>query len=114
LAQQPRLLDGQVRQYLDVGDGVGKRESISSPYLQRSQHFQLFALCFRKIELTFTGPDVCEQEVVRNASNEFIHGRLVVQASGELWKISPPYDPAIEYADKTFLFLTQGDTSLHE
>jgi hypothetical protein len=39
--------------------------------------------------------------VVRDASNEFIHGWLVVRVGGEPRKISPPHNPAIEYANKT-------------
>src|ERR1700692_88212 len=96
LAGQPRLLSRQVGQYLDIGDGVGKRESISAPHLQRPQHFQLFAIGLRKIELTFADPDVCDQEVVGDASNELINGWLVVQAGGEPRKISPSHNPTIE------------------
>src|SRR5712671_8083627 len=98
---QSRLLGGQVCQDLDVGDRIGKRESISPPHLQRSQHFHLFAIGFGKIELTLAHPDVCDQEVVRDASNEFIHGWLVVQARAEPRKIPPSHNPAIEQADKT-------------
>jgi hypothetical protein len=36
---QPRLLGRQVCQSLDIGDGIGKREPISAPHLQRPQHF---------------------------------------------------------------------------
>src|SRR6266581_8934894 len=92
----PRLLGGQVCQDLDIGDGIGKRESISTPHLQRSQHFQLFAIGFWKIELTLTDPDVCDQEAIRDASNEFIHGWLVLQARREPRKISSSHNTAIE------------------
>src|ERR1700689_5974902 len=88
LVAQPPALDRQVRQDLDIGDGIGKRKSISASDLQRSQHFQLFAIGFRKIELPFAEPDVCDPEVVRDASEEFIHGWLVVQARRESRKIS--------------------------
>src|SRR5882672_11894294 len=64
--QRPRSLGGQVRQDLDIGDGIGKRESISAPHFQRPQHFQLLAIGFRKIELTLADPDVRDPEVVRN------------------------------------------------
>src|SRR5229473_1451008 len=111
---QPRWLGGQVCQDLDIGDGIGKREPISAPHLQRPKHFQLFAIGLRKIELTLTDPDVCNQEAVRDASNEFIHGWLVVQARGEPGKISPSHNPSIEQADKTLCFFAQGDTGLHQ
>src|SRR6266699_882173 len=114
LWDQPRLLGDQVRQYLDIGDGIGKREAISAPHLQRSQHFQLFAIGLRKTELTLADPDVCDQEVVRDASHQFIHGWLVVHARGEPRKISPSHNPAIEQADKTLGFFAQGNTGLHQ
>src|SRR5216684_2810198 len=59
---QPRWLGGQVCQDLDIGDGIGKREPISAPHLQRPKHFQLFAIGLRKIELTLTDPDVRSEE----------------------------------------------------
>jgi hypothetical protein len=105
---QPRLLGGQVCQDLDIGDGIGKREPVTAPYLERPQHFQLFAIGFRKTELPLTDPDVCDLEVVRDASNEFIHGWLVVQAGREPRKISPPHNTAIEQAGKTLSFFAQG------
>src|SRR3984893_2842279 len=108
------IAGGQVCQDLDIGDGIGKRESISASHLQRSQHFQLFAIGLRKIELPLADPDVCDQEMVRDASNEFIHRWLVVQARGEPRKISPSHNPAIEQADKTLCFFAQGDTGLHQ
>src|SRR5216684_1489391 len=111
---QPRWLGGQVCQDLDIGDGIGKREPISAPHLQRPKHFQLFAIGLRKTKLPLTGPDVRDQEVVRDASNEFIHGWLVVQARGEPRKISPSHNTAIEQADKTLCFFAQGDTGLHQ
>src|SRR5258708_40052458 len=36
---QPRWLGGQVCQDLDIGDGIGEREPISAPHLQRPKHF---------------------------------------------------------------------------
>ena len=58
------LLGRKVCQDLDIGDGIGKRESISPPHLQRPQHFQLFAKSLWKTELPRADPDVCDQEAV--------------------------------------------------
>src|SRR5260221_14399493 len=52
--------------------------------------------------------------MVQDASNEFIHGWLVVQARGESRKISPSDNTAIEQTDKTLGFFAQGDTGLHQ
>src|SRR4051812_15653088 len=58
---QLRLLGGRVCQDIDIGDGLGKRESISATHIQRPQHFQLFAIGLRKTELPLADPDVCDQ-----------------------------------------------------
>src|SRR3984957_1442523 len=108
------MAGGQICQDLDVGDGTGKRESISAPHFQRPQHFQLFAIGLRKIKLPLADPDVCNQNAVRDGSNEFIHGRLVMQARGEPRKISPSHNMAIEQADKTLRFFAQGNPGLHQ
>src|SRR5277367_1466327 len=108
------IAGGQVCQDLDVGDGIGKREPISASHLQRSQHLQLFAIGLRKTELPLAYPDICEQGVDRDASNEFIHGWLVVHARGEPRKIPPSYNTAIEQTDKTLGFLAQGNTCLRQ
>jgi hypothetical protein len=42
--------------------------------------------------------------VVRNASYKFIHGRLVVHARGQPWKISSSNNPPIEQANKALGF----------
>jgi hypothetical protein len=102
---QPRLLGSKVRQDLDIGDRIGKREPISGPYLQRPQHFYLFAKGLWKTELHFADPDICDQEVVRNASNEFIYRWPVVRAGGEPRKMTPSYNLAIEHANETLGFL---------
>src|SRR3984893_11059828 len=108
------IADGQICQDLDIGDGIGKRESISAPHFQRPQQFHLFTIGFRKNELTLSDPDICNQQMVRDASNKFIDGRLVVHAGGEPNKISPPHDPAIEQPDKTLGLFAQGNPGLHQ
>src|SRR5260370_20691569 len=114
LSDQPRLLGGQVCQDLDIGDGIGKRESISAPHLQRPQHFQLFAIGLRKTELPLADPDICDQELVRDASNELIHSWFVVHPRGEPRKISSPHNPSIEKANETLHSFAEGDTGLHQ
>src|SRR5260370_16736664 len=99
LSDQPRLLGGQVCQDLDIGDGIGKRESISAPHLQRPQHFQLLPIGLWEIELTLTDPDVCDQKVVRDASNTFIPASLVVLTRPTPPQLSPSYNPASSHAD---------------
>src|ERR1700730_783850 len=99
---QPRSLVGQVFRDLDIGDGIGKREPISAPHLQWPQQFQLFAIGPRKTDLPLADPDVCDQEVVRDASNEFIHGWFVVHPRGEPRKIPPSHNLAVEKANESF------------
>ena len=106
------IAGGQVCQDLDIGHGIGKRESISAPHLQRPQHFQLFAIGFGKVELTLADPDVCTLEVVRDASNELIDSWLVVHADGELRKISPSHNPAVEQVSETLTTREEGCLSL--
>src|SRR6185312_8146145 len=59
-------------------------------------------------------PNICDQEAVRYASNEFIHSWLVVHIRREPWKISSSHNSAIEQADKLLCFFAQGNTGLHQ
>jgi len=54
------LLVGQVCQDLDIGDGIGKREAISAPDLQRTKHVQLFAIGLGEAEFPLAHPDICD------------------------------------------------------
>jgi len=71
----------------DIGDEWKTKIDIRAPP-SAAQHFQLFAIGLRKLSSPLADPDVCDQEAVRDASNEFVHAGL----SCKPWraaKISP-------------------------
>jgi hypothetical protein len=61
-------LDGQVRQYRDIGDGVRRRKPKSTTDLKWPQNFELYAVGLRKNKFSAADPHVGESNVMRGAS----------------------------------------------